>query len=51
MINNLCRRTIRLLWHPLPFISDTVMMRILWLMPLIAFLLFIGLVASLSVVD
>jgi hypothetical protein len=51
MLNNLWRKTIRWLWQPLPFITDAAMMRVLWLMPLIAFLLFLVLVASLSVVE
>lgn len=50
MMKDIRRRAFRLLWHPLPFIAEAVAMRILWLMPLIAFLLFIGLVTSLSAV-
>lgn len=47
-MNDIWRNALRLLWHPLPFISEAVTMRILWLMPLITFLLFLGLIASLK---
>jgi|GEM_PF-4849862 len=48
MMQDRFRKGLRWLWHPLPFISEATMMRVLWLMPIIAFLLFLGLIASLG---